>query len=216
MPEDTPDREALTGVLDSTKRWLDLLALAGTSKVFDARSLNLLVAAQENRARLCLALEKCGYGPDLLKDVVDLPAGVDGIVHDALFTLWKQVYCDVQEDDKPTSLDAKNDLRNDLEWAAKAITTHLAQTEAAQQEPTRPTSGSAVEALLDDEAQKILTISRSKESTDTKMRAICGIDCRYLAWKSPQWAELLEVSDAAIRKTPFWKNDLQKAINADR
>jgi hypothetical protein len=81
---------------------------------------------------------------------------------------------------------------------------------------SRSVSGDAVEALLGDEAQKVLKIARSGRSADSKMREICGIDRRFLGYESPQWADLLGVSDAAIRKTPFWKQDRQRAIEADR
>ena len=77
-------------------------------------------------------------------------------------------------------------------------------------------SGDAVEALLGDKAQEVLKVARSNESADSRMRAICGIDRRFLGYESPQWAELLGVSDAAIRKTPFWKQDRRPAIEADR
>jgi hypothetical protein len=80
----------------------------------------------------------------------------------------------------------------------------------------RSLSGKAVEVLLGDEARKVLEIARSNESADTKMRMICGSDRRFLAWDSEQWSELLGVSSPAIRKTPFWREDRQRAIEADR
>jgi hypothetical protein len=76
--------------------------------------------------------------------------------------------------------------------------------------------GAALEALLGDESRKILIIARSDENADEKMRAICGIDRRCLAWNSPLWANLLDVSDAAIRKTQFWRVDRPQAIEAGR
>jgi hypothetical protein len=78
-------------------------------------------------------------------------------------------------------------------------------------------SGNAVEALLrDEDSQAILNVTRSDKSADTKMREICGIDKRYLAWQSPQWSGLLGVDSAAIRKTKFWKEDRKLAIEADQ
>jgi hypothetical protein len=77
-------------------------------------------------------------------------------------------------------------------------------------------SAKAVEALLGDDARKIVDITRSSESADTKMRNICAIDLRFLAWDSEQWSELLGVTAAAIRKTHFWRKDRQPAIDADK
>jgi hypothetical protein len=87
---------------------------------------------------------------------------------------------------------------------------------AAPPKLSRPESRNAVEALLGDDAQQILTIVRSDKSADSRMREICGIDRRFLGYNSTQWAQLLSTSDAAIRKTPFWKQDRQRAIEADR
>jgi len=47
----------------------------------------------------------------------------------------------------------------------------------------------------------------ASKTTDQKMAAIYAVDNRVLAWDSPQWAELLGVSDAAVRKTDWWKRD---------
>jgi hypothetical protein len=87
---------------------------------------------------------------------------------------------------------------------------------AGPRKPGRSVSEGAVEALLGDESQQVLNVARSGQSADDKMRAICGIDRRFLAYTSAQWADLLEVSDAAIRKTPFWRHDRPQAIKADR
>jgi hypothetical protein len=75
---------------------------------------------------------------------------------------------------------------------------------------------SAVEALLGEESQRVLAIARGDQSADDKMRAICAIDRQYLGWKSPQWADLLGISEPAIRKTMFWREDRQRAIEAVR
>jgi hypothetical protein len=74
----------------------------------------------------------------------------------------------------------------------------------------------ALKVLLGKEAVEILNIARSNDkSCDTKMREICGIDRRCLSWDSPDWSDVLGRSEAAIRKTPFWKYDRQKAIEAE-
>jgi hypothetical protein len=75
-------------------------------------------------------------------------------------------------------------------------------------------SARAIEALLGEEGEKVLGIAHSDDTADDKMRAICGIDRRCLAWKSPLWADLLHVSEPAIRQTKFWKEDRPKANEA--
>jgi len=85
----------------------------------------------------------------------------------------------------------------------------------------RPENGpivkaTAVEAMLGDDAREILGIARSDQSADDRMRAICASDRRFLGYKSTQWAELLDTTDAAIRKTVFWKVDRREAIKADQ
>jgi len=68
-------------------------------------------------------------------------------------------------------------------------------------------SGQAIEGLLGKEAQQILDVARSKAPAEMKMRAVCRIDERHWHWKSTQWADLLGISDAAVRQTRFWKED---------
>jgi hypothetical protein len=82
--------------------------------------------------------------------------------------------------------------------------------------PRQGVPGSGVELLLEEDAKAVLGIAHSKRSADVKMRDICRLDRRYLGWDSGQWAELLQVSDAAIRRTRFWKEDRRRAIEADR
>jgi hypothetical protein len=74
----------------------------------------------------------------------------------------------------------------------------------------RSLSASAVEALLTDSAPVVLKIVQSDRSADDKMRAIAAIDQRFFGWKSPQWAELLRVSDNAVRRTRFWTVDRKR------
>jgi hypothetical protein len=85
-----------------------------------------------------------------------------------------------------------------------------------QTDQTEGKATKAVEALLGDESRQVLDIVRSEQSADDKMRKICGIDRRFLAFNSPQMAELLGTTDAAIRKTRFWKHDRKRAIEADQ
>jgi hypothetical protein len=78
-----------------------------------------------------------------------------------------------------------------------------------------PTSGIALEALLDDGGRKILAIARSEKSADQRMREICGVDRRFLGYASGQWASLLDVTDAAVRKTLFWATVRKSAADAN-
>lgn len=92
----------------------------------------------------------------------------------------------------------------------------VAEAVGEQPDKSEPViKGSAVEVLLGADSREILDIARSKKSADDKMREICRIDQRFLGYTSPGWAELLGVSDAAIRKTRFWGHDRQQAIGAD-
>jgi hypothetical protein len=92
----------------------------------------------------------------------------------------------------------------------------VAQADGVGSPREKQVSARAIESLLGAESQMVLDVVKSADSADNKMRAICGIDRRFLAWNSVKWAELLGITDAAIRKTPFWQVDRQLAINADK
>ena len=81
---------------------------------------------------------------------------------------------------------------------------------------SKATAKNPVEALLEPEGEEILRTARSQKTVDDKMRSICGVDQRYLEWNSHRWSELLGVSDAAIRKSAFWKFDRKRAMEASR
>jgi len=85
----------------------------------------------------------------------------------------------------------------------------------ADDKQTKGKASNPIEPLLGKEGKEILAIIRTTQSADDKMRAICGIDRRLLAYNSLQWSELLDVSDAAIRKTKFWTKDRAIAIEAN-
>jgi hypothetical protein len=88
-------------------------------------------------------------------------------------------------------------------WLEKAITFFEAQ---AKQRDKRERTTNPVEALLENADARILEIAaRKDDSADDRALAICDIDRRCWVWKSPRWAKLLGVSDAAIRKGKFWK-----------
>ena len=84
-----------------------------------------------------------------------------------------------------------------------------------ESKPGTKNRASAVEMLLRDGSKEILEIVNSKKSCDSKMREICGLDTTFLAWNSPQWAEFLDVSETAIKKTKFWRLDRNKAIEIE-
>jgi hypothetical protein len=91
------------------------------------------------------------------------------------------------------------------------IACELMTESAPTEEKTQlPITAADIEVLLGEEGNKILSITGSKDSSDRKMRCICDIDLRYQACDSIQWASLLKVTPAAIRKTAFWR-ELQKS-----
>jgi hypothetical protein len=65
-----------------------------------------------------------------------------------------------------------------------------------------------IAAVVDENAVAIISMAGdASKTTDQKMRAIHAIDNRVVGWDSPKWASVLHVSDAAVRKTDWWKND---------
>lgn len=85
---------------------------------------------------------------------------------------------------------------------------------AAQPAAAQSVTSDALEVLMNQlatfgpaETNKIMEIANGKLRSDEKMRRICAIDSVYFQHDSKQWAKLLNVSDAAIRQTVFWKVD---------
>jgi hypothetical protein len=67
---------------------------------------------------------------------------------------------------------------------------------------------SVIAAVVDENALAIINIAQNTtKTTDQKMRAIYAIDNRALGWDSPKWAQVLRVTDAAIRKCDWWRED---------
>jgi hypothetical protein len=113
-------------------------------------------------------------------------------------------------------------LGNATRWIRQASQELLADLRPEEQDRAGklPKSGSsaavtALEVLLEAEGQEVLEVVHSDKSADEKMRAICKIDKRYVAWKSTRWAQLLGVKDAAIRKTTFWTSDRKRILSRD-
>jgi hypothetical protein len=74
-----------------------------------------------------------------------------------------------------------------------------------------------VAAVADDNALAIINIAGDKaKTTDQKMRAIYAIDNRVLGWDSPKWSSVLHVTDAAVRKCDWWKQDRPRLIEDNR
>jgi hypothetical protein len=72
--------------------------------------------------------------------------------------------------------------------------------------PSEPNLKSLLAAVADDNAIAIINVAQDAAKTaDERMRMIYAIDNRALGWKSAKWADVLEVSDAAIRQTHWWK-----------
>src|SRR4051812_37434473 len=97
MRSRTMSTDSLTAVLAAAQEWQALLSLTEHNPDRDlsgahqlsARTLNLLIAGLETRGRLRQALIRCGYGPDVESLPETFPTGAAGLVHDALFALWK-------------------------------------------------------------------------------------------------------------------------------
>jgi hypothetical protein len=84
------------------------------------------------------------------------------------------------------------------------------ETPPAEPTPTADTDDwkATLAAVADDNAFAILQIAQdATKSADERMRMSYTIDQRVLGWTSPKSAEVLGVSDAAARQTPWWKID---------
>jgi hypothetical protein len=147
-------------------------------------------------------IKACTDIPDKLVPWLDV-CEVENLVH---YTRWP-------EDALPSTYSCVTGEPTDLflELTSKGRAALLVRTKR---------SGSlteeAVAALLGDESRQVLKVAQSDPSADNKMRAICAINRRFLGYKSHEWADLLGVTDAAIRKTSFWKVDRPQAIEAGR
>jgi NTP pyrophosphatase (non-canonical NTP hydrolase) len=63
------------------------------------------------------------------------------------------------------------------------------------------------EAIGDENAARVISIANRRDSSaERKMEEILQIDPRFAGKDSHEWAKLLGVSDAAIRKTATWKH----------
>lgn len=104
----------------------------------------------------------------------------------------------------------------DMEQRLAAATVPPESGDSAANEGVPKVKGSKsppnIELFFGDDIGEVVKIARSQKSSDEKMRLICAIDRRYLAWDSPEWSDAIAVSDAAIRQTPFWKVDRPKLM----
>lgn len=104
-----------------------------------------------------------------------------------------------------------------LQREAALAVTQLAHSQATtQKDPTGNGELRVLQAIITPEDRTVvLGIVNSEDPVDDKMRDLCRFDRRYVAWNSNEWAGLLKVSPAAIRKSKFWKHDREDAIVAD-
>jgi hypothetical protein len=71
-------------------------------------------------------------------------------------------------------------------------------------------------AVADESTLAVITVARDcSKSADERMRTIYTLDNRALGWKSPKWASVLGVKDAAVRQTAWWKEDRPRLIGRD-
>jgi hypothetical protein len=87
-----------------------------------------------------------------------------------------------------------------------------ADTSHAPQEQTDdPNWQSVLAAVADESALAILNVAKdSARTADERMRVIYAIDNRTVGWTSGRWAEVLEVTAAAVRQTDWWKNERRR------
>jgi hypothetical protein len=65
---------------------------------------------------------------------------------------------------------------------------------------------SVLAAVVDENAVAILNVANTSKSADERMRMIYAIDNRVLGWTSDKWAQVLRVSDSAVRQTDWWRS----------
>jgi hypothetical protein len=71
-------------------------------------------------------------------------------------------------------------------------------------------------ARIDPLAMQIHTIARDgSRSADQRMRDIYTRDRTCLAWNSNRWAQVLGISEQAVRKTAWWTEDRQRLCGHD-
>jgi hypothetical protein len=166
-----PDHNPVAPVLAHAKKWLAYIGLVEHEARYDARHHNLLIATMDNRGLLAEALMRCGYGPGLAAMPLALPVGTEGIVHDALLTLLR--LCN-PNGEAPS-------LKNNLEWAIRAIELHLAegqQTEARSIPNQKDAGGQAEnpQSSLTAEERCIMIYMRDPNKSLRKIAAEAGCD----------------------------------------
>lgn len=64
-----------------------------------------------------------------------------------------------------------------------------------------------IAVCADSHASEVYKIGQNQsKSADDRMAAIYALDRRARGWKSPRWAEILGVTDQAVRQTTWWRN----------
>jgi len=102
-----------------------------------------------------------------------------------------------------------------LERQIDAIPPLIHRIEEEARKPLDPAEAirQAEAALMDETDRRILAIAGNGFPADQRMRDIALLDKRFLGYSAPKWAQLLHVTDAAIRQTDFWK-EIQRAKKA--
>ncbi len=102
-------------------------------------------------------------------------------------------------------------LQSEMKMACQLLTT----PDPLESREISPGSPIAIKHLLCEGSEEILRVCDSDATVDDKMRNICRCDRRFLFLKSPNWSALLKVTDGAVRRTAFWKQDRVMAIEAE-
>jgi len=80
-------------------------------------------------------------------------------------------------------------------------------------EPIEEKMKKVVAVIGNDTSMRILSVAKDEEiSADEKMRQVSRIDHQKALLGSPKWAQLLAVTEPAIRKTHFWKTERKLMI----
>jgi len=149
----------LKPILAGAKEWLKLATLAEPSRQFDSCCKQLLFDATNTWGRLQRDLEKCGYGPDLLTDAVTIPSGPEGLVHQALWKIWRLCY----------DTESTQELRTELEWAIQALELH---STVAQESPELAVSWEGDDwDALEPQVRQLLSYMSALEEAD--LRELC-------------------------------------------
>jgi hypothetical protein len=117
----------------------------------------------------------------------------------------------------PEAFDTWEEHLTDLRASAAAM---AEPPPPATPDPPKADDGEAqrIAALLEDgDYEKIPAVARGPGTVDERMAKIYAVHKDCLGWKSTRWAFVLgKVTDAAVRKSHWWKVDRRRLKKAER